>query len=88
MLASDRVRRCVMSGETVTLPLPAPLADELGSATQEFLADLLERGLPEVRVERALERYAHGGMSFGAAVRACPEPAEGWKPLLGPPHGW
>jgi hypothetical protein len=58
-----------MSGETLTLTLPAPLADELGSATQEFLADLLERGLREVKVERALERYARGGMSFGAAAQ-------------------
>jgi predicted HTH domain antitoxin len=57
-----------MSSETVTLTLPAPLAQELGSATQEFLAALLERGLREVKVERALERYARGGMSFGAAA--------------------
>ena len=58
-----------MSGETLTLTLSAPLADELGSVTQEFLADLLERGLREVKVERALERYARGGMSFGAAAQ-------------------
>jgi hypothetical protein len=58
-----------MSAETVTLTLPAPLAEELGSATQEFLAALLERGLREVKVERALERYARGGMSFGAAAQ-------------------
>ena len=58
-----------MSGETLMLTLPAPLAHELGSATQEFLADLLERGLREVNVERALERYARGDMSFGAAAQ-------------------
>lgn len=58
-----------MSGETLVLTLPAPLAHELGSATQEFLADLLERGLREVKVERALERYARGDMSFGAAAQ-------------------
>lgn len=58
-----------MTGETVTLSLPAPLAHELGSATQDFLADLLARGLHEVKVERALERYARGGMSFGAAAQ-------------------
>ena len=58
-----------MSGETLTLSLPAPLAHELGSATQDFLADLLARGLREVKVERALERYARGGMSFGAAAQ-------------------
>jgi len=57
-----------MTGETLTLTLPAPLAHELGSATQDFLADLLARGLREVKVERALDRYARGGMSFGAAA--------------------
>ncbi len=58
-----------MTGETLTLTLPTPLAHELGSATQDFLADLLARGLREVKVERALERYARGGMSFGAAAQ-------------------
>jgi hypothetical protein len=58
-----------MAAETLTLTLPAPLARELGSATQDFLAELIERGLREVRVERALERYARGGMSFGAAAQ-------------------
>jgi predicted HTH domain antitoxin len=41
----------------------------LGPATQDFLIELLERGLRELRVERALERYARGGMSFGAAAQ-------------------
>lgn len=58
-----------MTGETLTLSLPAPLAHELGAATQDFLADLLARGLREVKVERALERYTRGGMSFGAAAQ-------------------
>ena len=58
-----------MAAETLTITLPAPLARDLGSATQEFLAELIERGLREVRVERALERYARGGMSFGAAAQ-------------------
>ena len=57
-----------MTGETLTLSLPAPLAHELGSATQDFLADLLAGGC-EVKVERAVELYAHGGMSFGAAAQ-------------------
>jgi hypothetical protein len=56
-----------MSTETLTLTLPSSLAEELSSATQEFLAELLERGLREMRIERALERYSRGGMSFGAA---------------------
>jgi len=58
-----------VTSETLTLTLPAPLAHELGSATQDFLADLLARGLREVKVERALERYARGGISFGAAAQ-------------------
>ena len=58
-----------MTADTLILSLPAPLAHELGSATQDFLADLLARGLREVKVERALERYARGGMSFGAAAQ-------------------
>ena len=58
-----------MTGETLTLTLPAPLACELGTATQDFLADLLARGLRDVKVERALDRYAQGGMSFGAAAQ-------------------
>jgi len=57
-----------MTGETLTLTLPAPLARELSSATEDFLADLLARGLRDVKVERALDRYAQGGMSFGAAA--------------------
>ena len=58
-----------MTDEALTLTLPAPLAQELRAATQDFLVDLLARGLREVKVERALERYARGGMSFGAAAQ-------------------
>ncbi len=58
-----------MTVEKLTLTLPAPLAHELGAATQDFLADLLARGLREIRIERALERYGRGGMSFGAAAQ-------------------
>lgn len=58
-----------MTGETLTLTLPAPLAHELGSATQDYLVDLLARGLRDVKVERALDRYAQGGISFGAAAQ-------------------
>jgi hypothetical protein len=59
----------VVTGETLTLTVPAPLAHELGSTTEDFLADLLARRLREVKVESALDRYAHGGMSFGAAAQ-------------------
>jgi predicted HTH domain antitoxin len=58
-----------VTSDTLILSLPAPLAHELGAATQEFLADLLARGLREVKVERALDFYARGGVSFGAAAR-------------------
>ena len=37
------------AAQTLTLTLPAPLARELDSATQDFLADLLARGLREFR---------------------------------------
>jgi hypothetical protein len=57
-----------MSTETLTVVLPESLARELDSASQDFVADLIERGLREVRIERALQRYAQGGMSFGAAA--------------------
>jgi len=42
-----------MSGETLTLGaagLPAPLAYELGDGTQDFPADLLARGLRDVKL--------------------------------------
>ena len=81
-----------MTGEPLTLTLPAPLAHELGSATQDFLIDLLARGLRDFRIERVLERYAHGDMSFGAAAQqvgvsqtelARLAYAAGWSHLLG-----
>jgi len=57
------------AAQTLMLTLPAPLARELDSATHDFLVELLARELREFRVERALEHYAHGGMSFGAAAQ-------------------
>lgn len=58
-----------MSTEALTLDVPASLARELDSANQEFLVEILERGLRELKIERALERYARGGISFGAAAQ-------------------
>ena len=52
----------------IDLKVPASLAQELESASQEFLIELLERGLRQLKIERALDRYARGGMSFGAAA--------------------
>ncbi len=57
-----------MSIEALTVNVPTSLAQELESASQEFLAELLERGLRELKIERALERYARGAISFGAAA--------------------
>ena len=57
-----------MSNEGLTITIPAELARELDSTSQEFLVDLLERGLRALKIDRALERYARGGISFGAAA--------------------
>lgn len=55
-------------GKPLTLTVPDLLAGELDSANQEFLLKVLERGLREVKVDRALELYGRGGISFGAAA--------------------
>lgn len=55
-------------GKALTLTVPDLLAGELESANQEFLLKVLERGLQEVKVDRALELYGRGGISFGAAA--------------------
>jgi hypothetical protein len=57
-----------MSTESLTLNIPPSLAQELKSASEEFLIHALERGLQVLRVERALEKYARGDISFGAAA--------------------
>ena len=53
----------------VTLAVPDSPARELDSVGEGFMIDLLERGLREFKIEQALDRYARGGMSFGAAAR-------------------
>lgn len=58
-----------MTAETLTLTLPPPLARDLGEVTEDFVVELLERGLREMRIDRALERYTRGGMSLGAAAQ-------------------
>jgi hypothetical protein len=57
-----------MSTESLTLMVPDSLARELDSVEEGLLVDLLERGLREFKIERALDRYARGGISFGAAA--------------------
>ena len=57
-----------MAPEAFTLNLPDRLAQELKSANEDFLIEVLERGLWAVKIDRALAHYARGGMSFGAAA--------------------
>ena len=57
-----------MAAEVLTLRIPDSLARELQSANQEFLIQVLERGLQMLKIERALDQYARGGLSFGAAA--------------------
>ena len=58
----------MVSTEALTLVVPVSLARELDSASQEFLIEILERGLHALRIEQALKRYVRGGVSFGAAA--------------------
>lgn len=57
-----------MSTRSLTLSVPSALARELESLNRDFLVEILRRGLRQWRVEKALERYAAGEMSFGAAA--------------------
>jgi hypothetical protein len=54
--------------EKVVVELPSRLAAELASANQALITDLLQRGLRDLHVEQALDRYQQGGMSFAAAA--------------------
>jgi predicted HTH domain antitoxin len=57
-----------MSTERLTLTLPDSLARELDAVGEGLVIDLLERGLRAFKIEQALDRYARGGISFGAAA--------------------
>jgi predicted HTH domain antitoxin len=57
-----------MAENLLTLTLPGALAREFETLQQDFLLELLERGLREIKIDRALELYAGGGLSFGAAA--------------------
>jgi len=57
-----------MAGKSLTLTLPSDLVKEFETLQQDFLVELLQRGLREVKIDRALDQYTHGGLSFGAAA--------------------
>ena len=57
-----------MPTEVCTLNIPDSLAREINTANQDFLIELLKRGLYALKIERALDQYAQGGTSFGAAA--------------------
>jgi hypothetical protein len=52
----------------LTVQVPDRLAKELNKAGQEFIAEMLELGLRTRKIEQALERYARGEMTLGAAA--------------------
>ncbi len=58
-----------MPTEVCTINIPDSLAREINTANQDLLIELLERGLHELKIERALDQYARGGISFGAAAQ-------------------
>ena len=58
-----------MPAETITLNLPTSLARELSEVNQDFVLDILAWGLRQFKIERALEQYSQGGISFGAATQ-------------------
>ena len=57
-----------MSTQSFTLTISDSLAEELDSVGEGLLIELLERGLRELKIEQALDRYMRGGISFGAAA--------------------
>jgi predicted HTH domain antitoxin len=57
-----------MPQRSLTLNLPEALARELAAANQDLLVEALERGLREMKIDRALNLYSQGGISFGAAA--------------------
>ena len=58
-----------MPSEVCTLNIPDSLARQINTANQDFLIELLERGLHALKIERALDQYVRGGISFGAAAQ-------------------
>ena len=57
-----------MSTKPLTVTVPPSLTHDLEAASEEFVAEILERGLRQWRIEKALDRYAARDVSFGAAA--------------------
>jgi len=57
-----------MSTKAVTVQLPSSLAQVVEAADLELVAEILHRGFRDWRVEKALDRYVAGELSFGAAA--------------------
>ena len=57
-----------MTTKSLTLNLPASVAKEVDALSRDFLTEIFERGLRQWRIEKALDRYAAGELSFGAAA--------------------
>lgn len=57
-----------METQAVTITVPSSVAEELHSASQDFLVDILVRGLHTLRIEQALQLYGQGGISLAAAA--------------------
>jgi predicted HTH domain antitoxin len=58
-----------MSTKVLTLDVPPALAGELGTTNPDLLLQVLARGLREIKIDQALDLYARGGLSFGAAAQ-------------------
>lgn len=60
----------MVTTDKIVLEAPESVAQGSAIRTQDFLAEVLQRGLRETRIERALSHYQFGDMSFVAAVDA------------------
>jgi hypothetical protein len=57
-----------MPGKSLTLTLPNDLIEEIESLQEDLLVEILQRGLREVKIDRALNLYVRGRLSFAAAA--------------------
>ena len=57
-----------MPTKPLTVTVPPSLARDFEAASGEFVVEILELGLRQWHIERALERYAARDISFGAAA--------------------